>query len=306
MAITGLHLGGPVWSCPHWVGSLYPSGARAPSFLAHYARVFNAVEGNGTFYAVPPAATFARWRESTPDGFAFCLKVPRTITHDRMLVGAERPWAQFVEASSALGDRLGPTMIQLPPAFGPSRLPTLARWLEQLPRDRRFAVEPRHPAYFGDGVGARDLDALLVERNLDRVIFDATVLHGARDPDPELSSRPSAPEMRAAQQRKPDLPVPQLATSTQPIVRLVGVGTPGAFDSTFARWADRVASWIAQGRAPFVFVHTADDRDVPALCASFHAALARRVDVGTLPAWPTRDVGQISLFDEPARQPSRG
>ncbi len=277
-----------MWSCPHWVGSLFPTGARAPSFLGHYARVFNAVEGNSTFYGVPPAATFTRWRESTPEGFRFCLKVPRTITHDRMLTGAERPWAEFITASAALGDRAGPTMIQLPPGFGPARLAALARWLEALPVDRSFAVEPRHPAYFDGGAAHRDLDALLRERAVDRVIFDATVLHASRAVDPEIV---------AAQERKPRLPVASATTAMHPIVRLVGVGVPGACVEAFEHWADRIAVWIGEGRSPFVFVHTPDDRDVPALCASFHAALGRRLDVGTLPAWPTPASGQISLFD---------
>lgn len=288
MAIAHVHLGGPVWSCPDWVGSLYPDGARPPSFLAHYARVFNAVEGNSTFYAVPPAATFARWRDATPEDFRFCLKVPRTVTHDRMLVGAERPFADFLDASAELGTRLGPTMIQLPPAFGPSRLPALARWLDALPGDRGFAVEPRHPAFFGGGAPHRDLDAVLRERRIDRVFFDATVLHASRDPDPAI---------RAAQERKPRLPVPAEATGERPVVRLVGVGHPGAFDAAFDRWAARLAAWIAEGRSPFVFVHTADDRDVPRLCVELHGTLRRYVDVGTLPAWPSTRRGQISLFD---------
>lgn len=283
-----LSLGGPVWSCPAWVGSLYPAGARPPSFLGHYARVFNAVEGNSTFYAVPPVETFARWRAAVPEGFRFCLKVPRTITHDRMLVGAEAPWAEFLAASAALGDRLGPTMIQLSPAFGPSRLGSLARWLEGLPSDRGFAVEPRHPAFFGGNGAEHDLDAVLREHGVDRVVFDATVLHASADPDPEV---------RAAQSRKPRLPVPITATARHPIVRLVGVGTAGAFAAAFERWADRVAAWLAEGRSPFVFVHTADDRDVPRLCAELHATIRRRADVGTLPTFPTSPPGQIPLFD---------
>jgi len=292
MVIERVHLGGPVWSCPRWVGTLFPEGARAPSFLSHYSRVFNAVEGNSTFYAVPPASTFAKWRDATPEGFKFCLKVPRTITHDRMLVGADGPWAQFLHASAELGDRLGPTMIQLPPTLGPPRLDALLRCLDVLPRDRGFAVEPRHPAFFGGTAAERALDAALREREVDRVIFDATVLHAAGEDDPIV---------KVAQGRKPRLPVPEIATANHPIIRLVGVGTPGAFDAVLERWAERVATWIAEGRSPHVFVHTADDIDVPALCGTFHAMLSRRTDVGVLGAWDDavarHGAGQISLFD---------
>jgi uncharacterized protein YecE (DUF72 family) len=181
-------------------------------------------------------------------------------------------------------------MIQLPPSFGPSRLDTLLRCLDALPKDRGFAVEPRHPAFFGGTAAERALDAALREREVDRVIFDATVLHASTDP-----------AVRLAQGRKPRLPVPEVATAKSPIARLVGVGTPGAFDAVLEAWADRVATWIDEGRSPHVFVHTADDVDVPALCGTFHAMLSRRTDVGTLGAWndvvARRGGGQISLFD---------
>ena len=84
MGIDGYYLGCPGWGVKTWVGRLFPGGTRPTEFLERYARVFNTVEGNTTFYALPAAETVARWRDQVPDGFRFCFKFPRTITHDRL------------------------------------------------------------------------------------------------------------------------------------------------------------------------------------------------------------------------------
>lgn len=287
MAIETLHLGGPVWRCDAWLGSLYPADARPSAYLQHYASVFNAVEGNSTFYAVPARETFARWRDETGPQFRFCLKLPRTITHERRLCGAERELDAMLGASEPLRERLGPMMIQLPPTFGPRELPALAAFVRRLPPERRFAVEPRHRALLL-GPAQRELDALLREHGLDRVIFDATVLHAAVAHD-EL--------LRAAQSRKPRLPVHVVATADMPVVRIVVVRDGDAHRECFVHWADRIATWITAGLRPHVFVHTPDDREVPALCRELFGMIAARVAVGTLPEWPGEvGAGQISLF----------
>lgn len=289
MAIARMHLGAPVWSCRDWAGTLWPSATKPGAFLEHYARVFNAVEGNTTFYAVPSRDTLARWRDDTPPGFEFCCKLPRTITHDKQLVGAERELDAFVELLGVLGDRLGPTMIQLPPSFGPRQLGTLAATLARLPRTMPFAVEPRHRGVFDGGAAHRDFDALLREHGVDRVVFDTQVLHASRDRDPLVV---------AAQSRKPNLPVLEVATARRPIVRIVGVSDAEACRPAFERWARRAAQWIAEGRSPSLFVHTPDDREVPRLAAQLHAIVGAHTDVGSLPPLGSdRGARQISLFD---------
>ena len=55
MAIRGYYLGCPGWGVKTWVGRLFPSSTRPTEFLERYARVFNTVEGNTTFYALPAA-----------------------------------------------------------------------------------------------------------------------------------------------------------------------------------------------------------------------------------------------------------
>lgn len=165
MTIEGYYLGCPMWGFQGWVGSRYRRGTRARDFLAEYAAVFNAVEGNTTFYSVPSPETMARWREATPASFRFCFKLPQTVTHRFGLVGAGEETAAFLRRMAPLGEGLGPFMIQLPPAFGPDRLAVLDRFLRSLPGDLIFAVELRHRSFYVSET-LREVDDLLAERGL--------------------------------------------------------------------------------------------------------------------------------------------
>jgi len=60
-----------------WIGSIYPDGASQQGFLSYYSKVFNAVEINTTYYAIPSSATLHSWLDLTPDEFKFCVKTPK-------------------------------------------------------------------------------------------------------------------------------------------------------------------------------------------------------------------------------------
>lgn len=107
-----------------------------------YARAFDTVEVDSTFYAPPPRERFESWRDRTPDGFIFTLKLPGEVTHETRLRDP-RPALRFSEDARALGPRLGPILIQLPPDFSPRAFDIVARFLEALPADLRFAIEFR-------------------------------------------------------------------------------------------------------------------------------------------------------------------
>ncbi|MDJ0918974.1 MAG: DUF72 domain-containing protein, partial [Woeseiaceae bacterium] len=74
-------LGLPAWAFPGWKDRYFTD---APSRLQSYAQVFNTVEGNTTFYRVPDEQTVRRWRDAVAGtAFRFCLKLPKTVTHER-------------------------------------------------------------------------------------------------------------------------------------------------------------------------------------------------------------------------------
>ncbi len=80
MMETQLFVGTSSWTADGWVGSFYPPGCKPADFLPEYAKHFNTVEVDSTFYRIPSAQTVKQWSERTPRGFVFAAKVPQTIT----------------------------------------------------------------------------------------------------------------------------------------------------------------------------------------------------------------------------------
>src|SRR5215212_353977 len=154
-----VHVGCQGWNYDDWVtpalssrAVFYPRGTRADRMLDIYARAFDTVEVDSTFYAIPTDSAVDSWRRRAPEGFTFALKLPREITHEHALQGAraERALEDFCLAARRLGDRLAAVLIQLPPQFEATRgnLRALSEFLPLLPDDIRFAVEFRDPFWF--------------------------------------------------------------------------------------------------------------------------------------------------------------
>jgi uncharacterized protein YecE (DUF72 family) len=260
-------IGCPSWSEAGWRGQLYPENARAADFLGHYCQVFNAVEGNTTFYARPAPDTVQRWAERMPADFRFCAKLPRDISHEGDLRSQFSATDSFLKLLSPLGERVSPLWLQLPAAFGPARLSELAAWLDEF-QQRRIAVEVRNLAFFAKGEEERALNRLLHERGVERICLDARALFSHRSDDPAVLH---------AQAKKPLVPVRPAAFSDQPQVRFIGGPDLAANQRFLAPWVDKVAGWIEQGRAPYVFLHTPDNLLAPTLARQFHAALTLRL-----------------------------
>jgi uncharacterized protein YecE (DUF72 family) len=146
-AIPNLRLGTQGFAYKDWLGVFYPAGTPATEYLRFYSRVFDTLELDTTFYGPPRSEVVESWRESTPDDFVFSAKMPRTITHDKRLVAAEPELVEFLTAIQALGPKLGPILIQLPPSFTRAEAASLAAFAEILPEEFRYAVELRHPSW---------------------------------------------------------------------------------------------------------------------------------------------------------------
>jgi len=150
---SAISIGTQGWAVPGWQGLLYPSGLKANKRLSLYARVFNSVEVNSTFYAPPAPETVKRWLADTPPDFRFALKMPRWITHERRLRVGPRDLKEFLRTAELFEDKLGPILIQLPPSFGAPRLSVLSEFLRDLPVDSmQFCVEVRRPSLRSAGV----------------------------------------------------------------------------------------------------------------------------------------------------------
>src|SRR5918911_4481542 len=166
--MSAAHVGCQGWNYDDWVTPpaaapvFYPHSTRAAEMLELYARAFETVEVDSTFYAVPADATIDQWARRTPPGFTFALKLPQAITHEAGLrAGCDDILTRFCAAARRLGDKLGPVLVQLPPQFEATaeNVAALENFLPRLPRDVRFAVEFRH------GGWAREETAELLARH---------------------------------------------------------------------------------------------------------------------------------------------
>jgi uncharacterized protein YecE (DUF72 family) len=142
--MTKLHIGTMGWSYEFWKGDFYPEGTKAEEFLSVYAKHFDTVEANSTFYRIPYKETVENWRDRTPEGFIFSAKFPRKITHIKKLQDCQEELDVFIEHLSLLGDKLGPLLLQFSPQFKPESINILEDFLPHLPEGYRYAIEVRN------------------------------------------------------------------------------------------------------------------------------------------------------------------
>jgi uncharacterized protein YecE (DUF72 family) len=143
------------WTFEPWRGTFFPEGLAQKRELEFMASRLTSIEINGTFYRTQKPATFAKWRDETPDGFVFALKGPRYATNRGVLAEAGDSIGWFVDSGIAeLGDRLGPINWQLAATKKFDR-DDMAAFLDLLPATAgglplRHAVEARHPSFADD------------------------------------------------------------------------------------------------------------------------------------------------------------
>ncbi len=256
-----------MWAQRAWVGQQLPGDTPSGRELFAYSRLLNAVEGNTTFYALPPADTIAKWAELAHPDFRFVFKVPRTITHDQRLRDTDEELATFVALLAPLGELIGGFTLQLPPSFGPDELPALERTLRTVPTDWRWSVEVRHHEFYG-GDGRRALREILWRHGAEWVLLDTTAL---------FHRTPISEDGREEWRTKPRVPLMIEPLTDRPVVRFVGSDHPELTDLGLHRWETIVAEWLDDGRTPTLFVHTPDNRRSPDLARGFHDNLTTAV-----------------------------
>jgi len=143
-----IRIGSCAWSFEDWRGTFYPHDLPESHWLEFYSNYFPAVEVDSTFHAVPAENTVRRWAEMTPAGFRFACKLPRQITHICRLRDCAAELNSFLHAIEHLESKLQVILIQLPPSLTPADgKQALRKFLVQLPREFRFAIEFRHSGW---------------------------------------------------------------------------------------------------------------------------------------------------------------
>ncbi len=145
------YVGTSGWHYEHWRGRFYPDKLPKAEWLRFYAGHFTTVELNNSFYRLPSEAAFSNWYDSTPDNFAFSVKVSRFITHIKRLKDAGEALDKFINRAKILGAKLGPLLYQLPPSVHRND-GLLESFLANLPRGLMHVFEFRHQSWLEEAV----------------------------------------------------------------------------------------------------------------------------------------------------------
>ncbi len=153
------------WTSDAWWGRVYPAKTKPGDRLSLYARIFDCVEVDSSYYRDPGAYLVRRWAAATPEPFRFTLKFPRDLLDPRQPPDPDAI-SKFLENARLLGPKLAAVLLQFPPWFKPGKASDfLDQVLGALDSSIRYAVELRDPGWFTGAVRDRTLKAL-TDRNV--------------------------------------------------------------------------------------------------------------------------------------------
>jgi uncharacterized protein YecE (DUF72 family) len=239
------YVGCAKWGRKEWVSLIYPAKTKEADFLNEYVTHFNSIELNATFYNIPKSELIKSWKdkaaENSLEGFIFCPKFSRVISHIKRLNNAERETDQFLAGISEFENYLGPCFLQLSDNFGPKNQEVLESYLKKLPIDLKVFVELRHKDWFSESTAQSTGFQVLSRLDKGAVITD-------------VSGRRDCLHMQL--------------TSKEAFIRFVGNGSKHK-ESDFKRideWVIRLQSWLEKGLENiYFFLHQHDERDTPVL-----------------------------------------
>jgi uncharacterized protein YecE (DUF72 family) len=150
--VDNIYIGTSGWSYKHWKELFYPPKLAATKWLPYYAQFFDSTEINGSFYRLPTQETVLKWMEQVPQGFRFCPKISRYLTHMKKLRDPEEPLERFFSIFEPMQPIMGPVLIQLPPQL-PFQYDLVDHFFSLLKyryAPYRFVIEVRHNTWLHD------------------------------------------------------------------------------------------------------------------------------------------------------------
>ncbi len=235
---TQFYIGCAKWGRKDWIGKLYPKGTKEKDFLEHYARLFNSIEFNATFYKSPSASDVIRWQGKVPQGFKFFPKFPQTITHLKRLRNTRVEVDAFLDSILEFRDNLGPIFLMPHPQMGLKQLDTIKAFIADFPQDVPLFLELRHEDCYTDGYN-KDLYNFLVEQKRGTIITDAA---GRRDC---VHMHLSTPEC---------------------FIRFVGNSLHKTDYERIDEWVQRIKQWMGLGlESCYFFMHQHEELHSPEL-----------------------------------------
>lgn len=223
------------WTFAPWRGAFYPKGLPHKRELEFASRKLTSIEINGTYYSTFKPASWAKWRDETPDGFVFSIKGSRFCTNRKVLASAGPSVEVFVnQGLHQLGARLGPINWQFMETkkFDPE---DFAAFLNLLPREvggvrLRHALEVRHASF------------------KDERFYDLARRHGAAIVFADSADFPEIDE-----------PTAEFAYAR--LMRTAAKPKTGYKPASLDGWAERARAWSQRGDAFVYFISGAKERN---------------------------------------------
>ena len=240
-----IHVGLSKWQHKTWTGTLFPPRTDPKEFLSIYAKNFDTIEFNATFYTIYSKEDTGKWNAQLghAPGFTFCPKFPQTVTHLRRLKNAKEATEKFYDSLMGLYGHLGPAFLQLGDNFSYKSFDDLKHYLTALPKEPKIFLEVRQKEWFSNPTNRQMLFGMLRDAGVGTVITDAA---GRRDcVHMELTC--------------PEVMIRFVANSKHPtdFIRLNS-------------WIERLKDWKAKGlRSAWFLVHSYNESVAPEIARDF-------------------------------------
>ena len=276
-------IGLPQWNHNQW----YAPEHKDTDSLSVYSRHFTSVEGNHSFYGLPSINSIKQWAKQTPAHFEFCFKFPRTISHSGNLLACDYLIEEFLGRIAPLEQRIGIIWLQLSQQFSPNHLDSLNLFLAKLPNHYHYAVEVRNLRLFDKATHETKLNQILLQHEVNRVIFDTRSL---------FSNPASDAETMDAIRKKPRVPTHVIATANRPLIRFISPLNLESCETYLKPWVKKVLQWIDEGKTPYLFFHTPGNENAPQLAQWFTQQIHQASpSIKPLQLWETEPMQQSLL-----------
>jgi len=155
-----IDIGTAGWDYKDWVGSFYPKQLERTRHLEYFAKYFDIVEINSTFYNVPSLNMVKNWKLRVPEKFRFIVKVWQNITHNLNDPELDLNLVRFFSAMEPLKGKIKAFLLQFPPWFkySESHFSKLKTLFNELPSEYNYIVELRDNSWFNSEILTQFID----------------------------------------------------------------------------------------------------------------------------------------------------
>lgn len=288
-----IYVGSSKWGNKSWVGKTFPKGTEESEYLHMYARNFNSIELNNTFYKEYSSRSISHWAAKTQSKhFLYCPKMYKGVTHQGSLLDIEQnnKILDFLQSIKMFGFQLGPIFLELPETFSTERTNELLEFIDRLPAkyESRYYFEVRHQSWFEQKGKMQPLSTKLSEKNHGLIITDTV---GRRDA------------------------VHMTVINKSAFVRFSGYGNHPSDIQRLETWRKKIKEWLEEGLEElFFFIHLKDEALFPELSTRLIKGINEdnglelklpRLDTSYRQTFADHLMGTLSLIFSPKKKKRR-